>query len=96
MRHLGEQQWRFFTLIPKRSPIRILGYFSSHSKPDPVSKEQQQLLVDAISESLQNRDNWDTLSTKFSSANLSDSLVDQILLRFKQPETAKHALTFFH
>ncbi|CAF1901417.1 unnamed protein product [Brassica napus] len=96
MRHLGEQQWRFFTLIPKRSPIRILGYFSSHSKPDPVSKEQQQLLVDAISESLQNRDNWDTLSTKFSSANLSDSLVDQILLRFKQPETAKRALTFFH
>ncbi|CAA7034577.1 unnamed protein product [Microthlaspi erraticum] len=97
MRRLREHQWRYFVSISNPSPRRTHGFssFSFHSKIDPNS-EQQQLLIDTITKSLRDGENWDTLSTKYSSVVFSDPLVEKILLRFKQPETAKRALTFFH
>ncbi|EOA35002.1 hypothetical protein CARUB_v10020095mg [Capsella rubella] len=94
-----QQQWRqFVSATTKRSSKLTNGFFSFFfsTKTNPNPNEKQQILINAISKSLQSNDNWETLSTKFSSIDLSDSIVNQILLRFKQPESAKRALTFFH
>lgn len=42
------------------------------------------------------KQNWDTLTHKFSSIKLNHSLVEQVLLELKHPTDAKNALSFFH
>ncbi|KAL1223184.1 Pentatricopeptide repeat-containing protein [Cardamine amara subsp. amara] len=86
MRRLGEQKWRNFIL-----PSKVTHGFSSKTNPNP-----NEFLINAISKSLLHNETWETLSTKYSTVNLSNSVIQQILLRFKQPETAKSALNFFH
>ncbi|CAN8238413.1 unnamed protein product [Cochlearia groenlandica] len=99
MRRLSQHQWRhFLSSISKPSPTKHIHGFST-TNPN-TNQQNQTLLIDAISESLRSNENWETLSTKFSSSSsstiLSDSLVVEILLRFKNPESAKLALSFFH
>ncbi|XP_020271259.1 pentatricopeptide repeat-containing protein At1g66345, mitochondrial-like [Asparagus officinalis] len=40
--------------------------------------------------------NWDTLTSKFPSIQLTETLVEKVLLNLKEPMNAKKALTFFH
>ncbi|CAM8927802.1 unnamed protein product [Rhodiola kirilowii] len=50
------------------------------------------LLRDSVRQGL----SWDTLSKKFVDLEMSDSLVEKVLLALKEPSEAKRALGFFH
>ncbi|KAJ4826698.1 hypothetical protein Tsubulata_023385 [Turnera subulata] len=60
--------------------------------------EHSNPIVRAICDSLREgkNNNWETLSRKFHSLELDNSLVDQVLLQLKEPANAKQALAFFH
>ncbi|XP_010528543.1 PREDICTED: pentatricopeptide repeat-containing protein At1g66345, mitochondrial [Tarenaya hassleriana] len=81
-------------LVSKRYRKRSPFFSFLHTETTPNNEEQ--FLVDAISESLRNGDDWEALSEKFSAVDFSDTLVEKVLLRFRQPENAKRALSFFH
>ncbi|XP_061355204.1 pentatricopeptide repeat-containing protein At1g66345, mitochondrial [Gastrolobium bilobum] len=53
-------------------------------------------IVTAICNSFRKRWNWDTITNKFGSLEFNDSLVEHVLLEFKDPIEAKSALGFFH
>ncbi|XP_007022700.2 PREDICTED: pentatricopeptide repeat-containing protein At1g66345, mitochondrial isoform X1 [Theobroma cacao] len=53
-------------------------------------------IVNSISDSFKKTHNWGTLTKTFSSVQLTHSLVQQVLLQLKQPEHARYALNFFY
>ncbi|PKA55167.1 Pentatricopeptide repeat-containing protein [Apostasia shenzhenica] len=53
-------------------------------------------LISSISNLLRNGGKWESLSSKFGSAQLEDNIVERILLNLKEPVDAKSALLFFH
>ncbi|CAL0299431.1 unnamed protein product [Lupinus luteus] len=52
--------------------------------------------VSAVCNSFRKGWNWDIITKKFGSFKLSDSVVEQVLLEFRNPSDAKNALSFFH
>ncbi|KAK6228998.1 hypothetical protein SCA6_017949 [Theobroma cacao] len=53
-------------------------------------------IVNSISDSFKKTHNWGTLTKTFPSVQLTHSLVQQVLLQLKQPEHARSALNFFY
>ncbi|KAK7279909.1 hypothetical protein RJT34_24969 [Clitoria ternatea] len=53
-------------------------------------------MATAISNSFRRGWNWDTITRKFGSVELNNSLVENVLLQLKSPTDAKAALGFFH
>lgn len=54
------------------------------------------VLVSSICSLLKNGGKWESLSSTFSSAELSDTLLEKVILNLKEPADAKNALLFFH
>ncbi|CAL1398117.1 unnamed protein product [Linum trigynum] len=78
---------------------------TSRSLPSPLpslrpaflhSVQQNQNVVESICNSVRASCNWDSLTKKFGSVGLTDSLVRGILLELREPPEAKRALGFFH
>ncbi|CAL5410510.1 unnamed protein product [Camellia sinensis] len=53
-------------------------------------------IVNSICDSLRKGFNWDALSRRYSSVELSNSVVEKVLLQLKEPRDAKCTLGFFH
>ncbi|XP_021891398.1 pentatricopeptide repeat-containing protein At1g66345, mitochondrial [Carica papaya] len=76
------------------SSLSITRLLKTHTQIQPNTATTS--LSIAICDSLRAASNWETLSAKFSSIHLTDSLINTILLQLKEPTDAKRALGFFH
>ncbi|GAV76712.1 PPR domain-containing protein/PPR_2 domain-containing protein [Cephalotus follicularis] len=61
-----------------------------------ITEPNNNTIVNGICDSLRRGWNWETLSRKFDSVELNESLVKTVLLELKEPTDAKCALGFFH
>ncbi|XP_058724132.1 pentatricopeptide repeat-containing protein At1g66345, mitochondrial [Vicia villosa] len=68
-------------------------FISSTSKPNNNNNNN---IVTSICNSFRTKQNWDTITQKFTSIQLTNPLVEQILSQLKTPTDAKNALSFFH
>ncbi|CAK8535520.1 unnamed protein product [Lathyrus sativus] len=68
----------------------------SHTPPFNSSKLNNNNIVTLICNSFRSKKNWDTITHNFTSIQLTNPLVEQILLQLKTPTDAKNALSFFH
>lgn len=84
---------------PLKLLSRLISSRKSHSQTAfrSTSKQDGNInIVSAICDSFRRGRNWDAVSCEFGSVELSDSLVEQVLLELKDPIDAKTALGFFH
>ncbi|CAI9111380.1 OLC1v1011597C1 [Oldenlandia corymbosa var. corymbosa] len=79
------------------SIIRPRGLLSQRFTCSVVgTSESYDAIVSSISDSLSKGLNWESLSQKFIPVQLTESLVQKVLLHLKEPIKAKQALKFFH
>ncbi|KAL6993241.1 hypothetical protein U1Q18_011356 [Sarracenia purpurea var. burkii] len=58
--------------------------------------QEPDTIVKTICDSLRKGLNWDAMNKRFRSVDLSNLIVEKVLLQLKEPADAKHALSFFH
>jgi pentatricopeptide repeat protein len=68
----------------------------SHTTFNNNNGNYSNTIVTLISNSFRTKQNWVTITKKFTSIKLTSSLVEQILLQLNNPNDAKNALSFFH
>ncbi|GLT78761.1 hypothetical protein SLA2020_502880 [Shorea laevis] len=81
----------FFSTFVNRIPNFPVPKFL-HSR----TQSNNEILIDAISDSFKKDHTWDTLTRKFISLQLNHSLAEQVLLRLQQPPHSRSALNFFY
>ncbi|OMP10364.1 pentatricopeptide repeat-containing protein [Corchorus olitorius] len=67
-----------------------------HSRSLTQQSNNNDSIVNAISNSFKKTHSWDALTKAFSSVQLTHSLVQQILLQLNHPDHARSALNFFY
>lgn len=77
-------------------PLLVTHRFLTIPKSVHTLKEDPDAVVNTICTSLRKGLNWDSLSRKFGSVELTNSMVEKVLLQLKEPTDAKRALGFFH
>jgi len=78
---------------------RITFYHKLHSHSHTTTfnnSSNNYNIITSISNSFRSKQNWDTITHKFTSIKLTPSLAEQILLNLNNPNDAKNALSFFH
>ncbi|CAL5207879.1 unnamed protein product [Lathyrus oleraceus] len=76
-----------------------LTFYKPHSHTPPYissTSKHNNNIITLICNSFRTKQNWDTITHNFSSIQLTNPLVEQILLQLKTPTDAKNALSFFH
>lgn len=83
-------------IIPPKPPLHFLPSFLRLFRADTVADPNSIPIVGEICNAFRRGWNWDTLSEKFDSLVLNRSIVEGVLLEFKNPGDARFGLGFFH
>lgn len=83
---------KFFCCITR--PIQTMFHRSLQTIPD--SPQNEETIVSSICNSLGKGSSWAILTENFSSVPLNATIIQEILVRLKDPGDAKKALAFFH
>ncbi|WOL07946.1 pentatricopeptide repeat-containing protein [Canna indica] len=73
-------------------PLHLRSFHCRQQQREPAFSDLSSLITDVISKGW----TFDNLTTNFGSVELTQSLVEHIMLHLKEPSDAKKALTFFH
>ena len=84
-----------FSTSTNNTPFAVPKSIVLHSQSLTQSNNNDSI-VNAISELFKKTRNWDTLTKTLSSFQLTHSLVQQVLLQLKLPDHARSALNFFY
>ncbi|KAK6927845.1 Pentatricopeptide repeat [Dillenia turbinata] len=90
-------------VLPSLISISKTNHLRLHLAPQLINPrtihaiQGHQLVVNSLCDSFKRGFNWDTLNQKFDSIVFNNSIIEQVLLQFKEPPTAAaRALNFFH
>ncbi|CAI8605291.1 unnamed protein product [Vicia faba] len=79
-------------------PLKLLtrlSFYKPHSHTTLFTSSNSNIIT-SICNSFRTKQDWESITHKFTSIQLTNSLVEQILSQFKTPTDAKNALSFFH
>ena len=97
-KHMKERWVRIIPYLSSNSIINSSHLHQLLSNPKFIHTlpQDQDAIANTICDSLRKGQNWDSLNRKFGSLELSNSIIQKVLLQLKEPVDAKRALGFFH